>query len=204
MNDNSTDESFYVLHELNNTFKCLTIVDLGQEPKLISGKKFPLSVVFIREAQHEVLLLQIVCPASEFWLEKCRPVRRWNRYRFLGYGAYQKLPGFLNKVIRFETFIWPRNTFSYALAGKTYMGVGRNLSYKSIFLKNKGFALINHIPGGDDDLFINKVATKNTAIVIDHEAHTISKPKTTWKHGERKKKAFFLPVNITNPFTNFC
>ena len=48
----------------------------------------------------------------------------------LGYGAYKKYPGFLNKLIRFETFHTALQYFSYALAGKPYMGVGRNLSYR--------------------------------------------------------------------------
>ena len=94
----------------------------------------------------------------------------------LGYGAYQKTEGLLNKIIRFETFHSALQYLSYALAGIPYMGVGRNLSYKKeVFFRNKGFSSINQIPGGDDDLFINKVATKeNTAIVIDPDAHTIS------------------------------
>jgi hypothetical protein len=96
----------------------------------------------------------------------------------LGYGAYKKYPGMLNKFIRFETFHTALQYFSYALAGKPYMGVGRNLSYrKDIFVRNKGFSSINQIPSGDDDLFINMVATKeNTAVVIDKDAHTLSEP----------------------------
>jgi hypothetical protein len=36
-----------------------------------------------------------------------------------------------------------------------YMGVGRNLAYKKeLFYRHKGFSSHNHIPGGDDDLFI--------------------------------------------------
>ena len=46
----------------------------------------------------------------------------------------------------------------------------------------------NQIPGGDDDLFINRVATKkNTAIVIDPEAFTYSEPKTSWSSWRRQK-----------------
>ncbi|HVK96550.1 MAG TPA: glycosyltransferase family 2 protein, partial [Flavisolibacter sp.] len=111
----------------------------------------------------------------------------------LGYGAYHKAPGFLNKVIRFETFHTALQYFGFALAGKPYMGVGRNLAYrKSLFLKNKGFSSINQIPSGDDDLFINKVATKNnTAVVLDPEAFTYSKPKTRWKDWMRQKTRHF-------------
>lgn len=194
VNDNSQDDSKYILQELNKTFKVLTIIELENEAKLIAGKKYPLSVG-IREAKHEVLLLTDAdcVPASENWVYKMQDAYEDGIDIVLGYGAYHKLPGFLNKVIRFETFHSALQYLSYALAGQTYMGVGRNLSYKrSLFLNNKGFASINHLPGGDDDLFINKVATKtNTAIVTDPEAHTLSTPKKTWKEWRRQKTRHF-------------
>ena len=63
----------------------------------------------------------------------------------LGYGAYHKRPGMLNKLIRFETFHTALQYLSFALAGMPYMGVGRNLSYKKkLFLQSKGFSSINH------------------------------------------------------------
>jgi hypothetical protein len=101
----------------------------------------------------------------------------------LGYGAYNKAPGMLNKIIRFETFHAALQYLSYALAGMAYMGVGRNLSYrKEVFTRNNGFLSDSQLPSGDDDLFINKAATKtNTNIVIDPKAHTLSEPKTTWE-----------------------
>jgi hypothetical protein len=111
----------------------------------------------------------------------------------LGYGAYEKAPGFLNKVIRFETFHTALQYFSYALAGVPYMGVGRNLAYrKALFFRNKGFSSINHIPSGDDDLFINKVANKrNTTVVLDPESFTFSQPKRTWKEWKRQKNRHY-------------
>ena len=69
------------------------------------------------------------------------------------------------------------------------MGVGRNISYKKgLFFRHKGFSSINHIPGGDDDLFVNKAATRhNTEIVLDKDAITLSAPKTTWKDWRKQK-----------------
>ena len=67
VNDNSVDDSKYILQELKKTFKDrIEVVELTQEAKLISGKKFPLSMG-IKEAHHEVLLLtDAECvPASE-------------------------------------------------------------------------------------------------------------------------------------------
>jgi len=190
VNDNSVDDSKYILEELQKTFKFLQIVDLKQEAKLISGKKYPLSIG-IKEAKHEIVLLTDAdcVPASEFWIQKMQDAYVNGTEIVIGYGAYNKRPGLLNKLIRFETFHSALQYLSFALAGTPYMGVGRNLSYKKdVFFRNKGFSSINHIPGGDDDLFINQVADKhNTSVVIDKDAITLSQPKGTFNEWLRQK-----------------
>jgi glycosyltransferase involved in cell wall biosynthesis len=194
VNDNSLDDTRYILEDFQKTYRFLHIVDLQQEAKLIAGKKYPLSIG-IKEAKYEVLLLTDAdcVPASENWLFKMQDAFDEGIEVVLGYGAYKKQKGFLNKAIRFETFHTALQYFGYALAGKPYMGVGRNLAYrKQLFFRNKGFSSINHIPSGDDDLFINKVATKaNTAVVIDPEAFTLSKPKQSWKEWMRQKNRHY-------------
>ena len=199
VNDNSLDDSKYILQELKKTFKKLNIIELTHEAVHISGKKYPLSVG-IREAKHEVLLLTDAdcVPASEHWIEKMQHGYDENIEIVLGYGAYHKRKGLLNKLIRFETFHTALQYLSYALAGIPYMGVGRNLSYKkSLFLRNKGFSSINHVPSGDDDLFINKVATaKNTGVVIDPDAITRSIPKTTWASWLRQKSRHYTTAKF--------
>lgn len=190
VNHNSQDDTRYLLEEFKKTFKGLHIVNLEYEAKGIPGKKYPLSMG-IREARHEVLLLtdSDCVPATEYWVEKMQDGYHDGTQIVLGYSAYKKKPGLLNKLIRFETFHSALQYLSYALAGQPYMGVGRNLSYKKeLFLKNKGFSSINHVPGGDDDLFINKVANgHNTKIIIDPEAFTLSEPKKTFADWVRQK-----------------
>ena len=190
VNDNSEDESKYLIEEFKKSFKNLNPVTLTQEAKMISGKKFPLSIG-IKSAKNETLLLTDAdcVPASEHWMQLMQDGYDDGIEIVLGYGAYRKKPGLINKLIRFETFQTALQYFSYALAGMPYMGVGRNLSYKKeVFLRNKGFSSINQIPSGDDDLFINQVATKkNTAIVIDPDAHTISEPKRTFNEWMNQK-----------------
>lgn len=206
VNDNSVDDSKYILQELKKTFKSLNIVELTQEAKLISGKKYPLSIG-IREAEHEVLLLTDAdcVPASEHWIEKMQDGYDGGIEIVLGYGAYHRKKGLLNKLIRFETFHTALQYLSYALAGMPYMGVGRNLSYrKDLFLRNKGFSSINHIPSGDDDLFVNKVATKeNTGVVIDPEAITRSIPKTTWRSWLNQKSRHYTTAKYYKPKHKF-
>ena len=206
VNDNSVDESKYVIAELQRTFKNLQHVELTHEAKGIPGKKYPLSIG-IKEAKHEVVLLtdSDCVPASEFWIQKMQDAYQNGVEVVLGYGAYRKKPGLLNKIIRFETFQSALQFLSFALAGLPYMGVGRNLSYKKgLFFRVKGFSFLNHIPSGDDDLFINKVANrKNTAIVVDPDAITLSDPKQTFGDWYSQKTRHYTTAKYYKPLHKF-
>lgn len=206
VNDNSIDDTKYLLDEFKKSFKNLNQIELSQEAKMIEGKKFPLSIG-IKSAKHEtVLLTDADClPASENWLYCMQDAYNDDIEVVLGYGAFKKRKGILNKLIRFETFHTALQYFSYALAGIPYMGVGRNLSYKKdVFLRNKGFSSINMIPSGDDDLFINRVAhKKNTAIVIQPEAHTLSEPKKTWNEWMNQKYRHYTTAKFYKPMHKF-
>jgi len=194
VNHNSQDDTRYLLDEFKKTFKDLHIVNLEHEAIGIPGKKYPLSMG-IKEARHEVVLLTDAdcVPASEFWIQKMQDGYQNGIEVILGYSPYQKRPGLLNKIIRFETFHSALQYLSYALAGSPYMGVGRNLSYKKeLFFRNKGFSAVNHLPGGDDDLFINKVANShNTNIVIDPGTFTVSEPKKNFGEWMKQKSRHY-------------
>ncbi len=206
VNDNSEDDSKYVIDEYKKDFKNLSLIDLVQEAKFIAGKKFPLSMG-IKSSKYETLLLTDAdcVPATENWITAMQNGYSEGIEIVLGYGSYNKSPGILNKLIRFETFLTALQYFSYALAGMPYMGVGRNLSYKKdVFIRNKGFSSINHLQSGDDDLFVNKVATKtNTAIVIQPEAHTLSEPKKTFKQWIRQKNRHYTTASYYKPKHKF-
>ena len=194
VDDNSFDDSKYLLEEFQKSFKHLQVVELKQEAKMIPGKKFPLSIG-IKTAKYEIVLLTDAdcVPASEKWIEKMQESFGDHTEIVLGYGAFHKKPGLLNKLIRWETFHSAIQYLSYALAKTPYMGVGRNLSYKkTIFYRHKGFSAHNHIPSGDDDLFINMASTnKNTAINIDPEAFTLSEPAKTWGQWIKQKNRHY-------------
>jgi glycosyltransferase involved in cell wall biosynthesis len=191
VDDNSYDDTKYLLEGLKKDFKQLHIIELTQEAKMIPGKKFPLSIG-IKTAKHEIVLLTDAdcVPASENWINSMQGAYDDDTEIVLGYGAYHKKSGLLNKLIRWETFHSALQYMSYALAGNTYMGVGRNLSYKkAIFYRHKGFSAHNNIPGGDDDLFINMAATKNNvSINIEKESFTLSEPAESF--GDWKKQKF--------------
>ncbi|HEY5462311.1 MAG TPA: glycosyltransferase [Hanamia sp.] len=194
VDDNSLDESKYIVEGFQKTFKQLKLIELKQEARFIPGKKFPLSIG-IKTAQYEIVLLTDAdcVPASEYWIEKMQEGYDEGIEIILGYGPLYKKKGIFNKIVRWETFHTALQYLSYAQSGMAYMGVGRNLSYKkSVFFRHKGFSAHNHVPGGDDDLFINKASTKkNTAIVLDKEAFTLSQPPGSWKQWFRQKNRHY-------------
>jgi cellulose synthase/poly-beta-1,6-N-acetylglucosamine synthase-like glycosyltransferase len=190
VNDNSYDESKYILSELQNDWKQLKVIELTQEAKMIPGKKFPLSIGIKSAANDIVLLTDADCvPASENWINSMAACYDDQTEIVLGYGAYHKKKGLLNKFIRWETFNTALQYLSYAMAGIPYMGVGRNLSYKKdLFFRLKGFSSHNHIMGGDDDLFVNMAASsKNTRVNLSRESFTLSKPAASFAEWIRQK-----------------
>ena len=180
VNDGSDDESDFLLHDLCNTYSRLKVINLQPNVNFFRGKKFPLSLG-IKSASHELLLLTDAdcCPASPHWIRNIVQNYTGSKEVVLGYGGYRMYPGLLNKLIRFDTFWVGLQYLGMALAGKPYMGVGRNLSYnRRLFYKTKGFTSHYRVMSGDDDLFINQVANKaNTAVEISPESHTLSEPK---------------------------
>jgi glycosyltransferase involved in cell wall biosynthesis len=203
---NSQDDTPFLLEKLKQSYKNLHVVNLSQEAKGIPGKKYPLSMG-IKEARHEILLLTDVdcVPASGNWMQKMQDGYYDGIDVVLGYGAYHKQPGLINKLIRFETFHSAIQYLSYAMAGMPYMGVGRNLSYKrTLFFKYKGFSSINHVASGDDDLFISMVANKtNTNVVIDGDAITLSEPEKTFGGWIRQKTRHYTTGKFYKPVHKF-
>jgi glycosyltransferase involved in cell wall biosynthesis len=190
VNDNSEDDTKYYLRSIEPGYSHYRHIELKQAAKFIPGKKYPLSIG-IKGAQHEhILLTDADCkPASVNWLSIMSQGFREGKEIVLGYGAYHKKPGFLNKVIRYETFFSALQYLSFALAGVPYMGVGRNLAYKKeLFFRNKGFTNHQHLASGDDDLFVNSAGNaQNVSVVIDKQAFTYSEPKTSWNRWFRQK-----------------
>jgi glycosyltransferase involved in cell wall biosynthesis len=205
VNDNSQDDSFYYLHTLQDQYPHLHVVNLTQEAKLISGKKFPLSMG-IKSARYErILLTDADCePHSDQWLKQMTASLATKEI-VLGYGPYTKQPGMINALIRFETFHTAIQYLSYALAGIPYMGVGRNLAYlREVFMRNKGFSSHHHIASGDDDLFINQVAhRRNTAIEIRPESFMYSPAKNTASDWRTQKKRHLSTGKYYKPLHKF-
>lgn len=191
VNDCSWDETDQLLEEFSKQYSHLKIVTIKEQEKYRHGKKFALTLG-IKAAANEILVLTDAdcVPAGKNWLSLIQRNFSEGKEIVLGYGAYSKESGIVNKLIRFDTFYIAMQYLSSALNGHTYMGVGRNLAYKkSMFFRSKGFAKHNHILSGDDDLFVNENAgPSNTAIEIHKKAITYSEPKKTFSGWFTQKK----------------
>jgi glycosyltransferase involved in cell wall biosynthesis len=194
VNDCSDDDSHYILKSFAEKYPHLNVVTISQNVNFFAGKKFALAVG-IKSAKHDLLLLTDAdcIPKSNRWIAEMENNFTGDTDIVLGYSGYENKKNFLNKIIRYETIMTALQYFSWSLAGHTYMGVGRNLAYnKKLFFKSKGFTSHYHIPSGDDDLFINQVATKhNTCIEISPLSHTFSAPKTTFSNWVIQKKRHY-------------
>jgi poly-beta-1,6-N-acetyl-D-glucosamine synthase len=183
VNDCSEDETEDVLKRLCLKYPNLRTTFIRPDEKFTHGKKLALTVG-IKSAKNECMLLTDAdCfPESSQWLARMAYHFQPGTDIIFGYGGYIQYKGFVNKLIRFDTAIIAMQYLSYAMAGVPYMGVGRNLAYrKPIFFANKGFASHVDIKSGDDDLFINEVATKDAiAIEAGKPAFTRSEPRRTF------------------------
>ena len=108
----------------------------------------------------------------------------------LGFSPYFIEKGHVNRLIRFDTLFNGLHYLGDALCGHPYMGVGRNLAYrKSLFFESGGFTHSMTSKAGDDDLFVNHLATKtNTAVVVTPESYMWSLPKRTMKEWIQQKR----------------
>jgi len=191
VNDSSTDNSEQILMQLAAKFKQLRYTSIPADHLVMRGKKLAVTIGLKSAKFDHVVLTDADCyPVSDKWLQIMASNFSEEKKIVLGYGGYESQKGLLNTLIRYETTFTAIQYLSYAIKGRPYMGVGRNLAYKkSLFFDNKGFARHYHLQSGDDDLFVNENATgKNCAVEFSPESHTLSLPETTYRSWIKQKK----------------
>ncbi len=206
INDASIDETLEIMEAFAEKDPRIQIVDVKNNEAFWANKKYALTLGIKRAKNTRLVFTDADCyPASNDWLASMASNFSEEKQLILGYGAYEKLPGFLNKIIRFETLMTAVQYFSYAKAGNPYMGVGRNLAYTStLYYENKGFMSHIKIPSGDDDLFVNEAATaKNVAICVEPEAFTYSIPKKKKKKWLLQKTRHYSTAKLYKPKHRF-
>ena len=178
VDDHSTDGSYEFVSEYNDE----RVVAL--QNKFGPGKKQALQTGILKaKTEFMVFIDADVCIDSVNFLNIYAEQFTDGKDLVLGYSYYHKRKGLLNTFIKYETFRTASRYFSFALIGKPYMGVGRNLGFtKTLFEKAEGYQKHKNIPMGDDDLFVQSVAHfANVGCLLDKQTFTNSPPKKTWK-----------------------
>ena len=191
LDDRSDDGSEEFVRENISQWKHIRYIRINDQFDHVTPKKYALTVGMKQARFPVALMTDADCrPSSNHWITSMTSRVSQEKDIVLGFSPYIKQPGLLNWFIRCETFYTAVQYLSFSLAGVTYMGVGRNILYKrSVFFANKGFYSHKNIFGGDDDIFLNEVATgSNTDISIEEDSFVYSVPKTTWKAWFRQKQ----------------
>lgn len=192
MDDRSTDGTDTYLENEVAGLEHVRFIHIDGEHEHVTPKKYALTIALKKARYPTVLLTDADCrPASDGWLAgMVAGLTNPAKSLVLGFSPYERRAGLLNLLIRSETLFTAVQYFSLALAGRPYMGVGRNLAYRTkLFFDNKGFYTHKNVLGGDDDLFVNEVATsRNTAVCLDPDTFTWSQPKETWAAWRTQKR----------------
>ena len=199
INDASSDDTLEVMESFKEKHSNIKIVNVENNEAFWGSKKYALTLGIKASSNDYLLLTDADCtPKSDQWISSMSADFSEKKTFVLGYGAYKKKKySILNALIRFETLLTAIQYFSYAKVGNPYMGVGRNLAYhKTEFFNVNGFMSHMKIRSGDDDLFINQVATKkNTSIEFSEESHTLSNPSQTFSEWFKQKRRHVSTAN---------
>ena len=198
VDDGSEDDTRRILEDYAAYHPHLHITFVPCGARVGSTKKLALTLA-AKSAQYEYLLLTDAdcVPESNQWIREMMkgfqsPITNHQSPIdiVLGFSPYFEEPGSINRLVRYDTLFNGLHYLGAALCGHPYMGVGRNLAYrKSLFFNSGGFTHLMTNKAGDDDLFVNLLATKqNTAVVVHPNAYIWSLPKRTLKAWWQQKR----------------
>ncbi|RAV30527.1 glycosyltransferase [Sinomicrobium soli] len=201
INDASSDNTSEVIAHFEASYPNIRVVHVINNEAFWGKKKYALTLG-IKAARHPFMIFteDRFVPASGYWLQEMSRHYHKNKNIVLGYASLKRVKGsFSNAIIRYDNLVKAVKYLSFAKAGLPYTGSGRNMAYhKSVFYQVNGFISHMNMSNGEDELFINEVATaENTAICITPRAHTRSVSTTgfrTWVY--RKREAFLVFRNF--------
>lgn len=149
----------------------LTTARLDPDPRFRISDKMIYNIG-IKTARYSNVILTTpdASPVSSKWLD-CMAKGFENGDVVIAYCGLEPHKNLINKILRCSRLMFSIRYLSSAIAGRPYRGILQNLGFsKNIYLSNRGF---NHLDMtiGEDDLFIQKIATReNTSVVLNPHA----------------------------------
>ena len=131
-----------------------------------------------------ILFTDVDCrPSSSQWVEEMiGSGTSQNKSITLGYSPYLTDKSLLSKWIAFENWIVGLFYLSFAIIGKPYMGVGRNMAIHKYLYRKEHLESHMHLNSGDDDLTLQALFEKdNYTISLSRTSFTWTNPAPTFK-----------------------
>ena len=178
VNDNSTDDSEDVLKRLEAQYSHLYHTYIPQGTKNLSRKKLGITLG-VKAAKYDTLLFTEIDsrPMSKRWIANMARHFSDRKTIVLGFCSFEKQKGFLAKFSSFDYFFSNLQMISMTLFKQPYGANGRNLAYsKKHFDSQKGYSKHRFLQIGEDDLFVNEVASKRN-ITVELSSESIIKTK---------------------------
>lgn len=199
INDGNADESEDYLTQLEEKYPNLYHSFVPSSSRYISHKKLAITLG-VRASKHDWLVFtEANClPDSNQWLRTLARNFTPHTQIVLGYSGYERGKGWLHKRVSFDNLFHAMRYLGYALAGRPYIGIGRNMAYrKELFYAQKGFSAHLDLQRGDDDLFINKAATpENTRVETDADAIVRVQPVYRAKDWREEKVNYAMTAHF--------
>lgn len=192
VDDGSEDDTSAFLERSAREWSNMYHTFVPRGARVISSKKLALTIG-IKAAHYDyILLTDADCrPESKYWIrEMMSGFVDESTELVLGFSPYFENNSFLSNIISYDTLFVGLQYMALAKAGHPYMGVGRNMAYrKELFFAHNGFQGLLNERAGDDDLFVNKVATRhNTAVVCTRDSLVWSVPERYWHNWFQQKR----------------
>ena len=199
INDGSTDESEDLLSELEEEYPNLYHSSTPDSARYISRKKLALTLGIKASKYDWLVFTEADCtPVSDKWLRRIARNFTPSTDIVLGYSGYERGKGWLHKRVSFDSLFTSLRYLGFALAGKPYMGIGRNLAYrKELFFKVKGFSTHLNMQRGEDDLFINQIANENnTRVETSPDSVIRMQPVERYKDWKEEKVSYMATARF--------
>lgn len=172
--DCSYDEEIgELLHEKSLACSRLHVTAIKQQRSAGHGTKLALTVGIKACSYEHIVFTTTDCyPSSDKWLSLMAK-GFINGDIVIGYCGIERRKGLANRLIRCSRLAGSVRWLSAATRGRAYRGIAGNIGYtKSLYFESRGFNYLN-MEIGDDDLFIQKIATPDNVSVVMNPAATM-------------------------------
>lgn len=197
VNDGANEDTHDLLKRMSYDYTHLHYTFTPDDAHCVSRKKLSL-MIGIKAAKYDTIITtNAYCvPQSRHWVSSVARHFASGAKVVIGHSHYPEDCD-TSRGAKLRAFIMQQTAVKYliqALRHKPYRGVSDNLAFsKELFFANKGFSHSMHLHNGEDDIFINEIATHdNTHVELSPESIMLVKRMFSSNHikDELKLRAF--------------